>query len=135
MEKNLNPFLILTYEVPKEFKASTNAIYSGIHWRKRKVIVDYFHWISFEDCREVGKIDFLISLRFKFYFKSKYLDHLNLAFMSKAIEDWFVKNWLLDDDTNKFISEVNLKTVLLDKDFRKEMSFDYVEVEFYKEEI
>lgn len=136
METKENPFLILTYEIPKEFKVSTNKIYSWIHRTQRKIFADYFHGISFEDCREIidnsWMINFLISLKFKFYFKSRYLDHLNLAFMAKIIEDWFVKNWLIEDDTNKFISEVNLKSVLLDSKSRKDMSSDYLEVEFYK---
>ena len=132
MEKNLVPFLILTYEIPKEFKISTNKIYSWIHRTQRKFFADYFHNISFEDCHNLEKIDFLISLKFKFYFKSRYLDHLNLAFMAKTIEDWFVSNWLIEDDTNKFITNINLKTVLLDKKFRKDMISDYVEIKFYK---
>lgn len=129
-------FLVLTYEIPKNFKISTNKIYSGIHWTQRKIFADYFHQISFEDCREIinrsGKINFLISCKFKFYFKSRYLDHLNLAFMAKTIEDWFVCNWLINDDTNKFIKNITLESVLIDKKVRKSIKSDYVDIIFYK---
>lgn len=134
MGEKKEPVLVLTYEIPRNFKKSTNLIYKWVHWALRKQVADYFHNISAEDCSECVSIDFLVVIEFKFFFKSKYLDHLNLAFMAKAIEDWLVGNGLLKNDTNEFVDSVLLKTVRMDEKERRKMDFDFVEIEIFKAE-
>jgi len=117
---------ILRYNIPKQYKTSTNKIYSGIHWRKRKDIADFFHLLPLPDCRLLKPITKKVNIKFEFYFKSRYLDSSNCSFMWKCLEDWLVKSWLIKDDTNKYIWEVSYQSILIDKKIRKEMIHDYV---------
>lgn len=120
---------ILKYKIPKMYKVSTNAIYSGnMHWSKRKTIAWYFHRISHSDCKELRQYSKKVNIKFEFYFKSTYLDSSNCTFMGKMIEDWFVRNWLIEDDTNKFIGAVTYESILIEKKERKEMEWDYVKI-------
>jgi len=120
--------MILNYKIPKEFKVSTNAIYAGIHWRKRKKIADYYHYISVEDCMSLKTIIKPVILRFEFYFKSRYLDASNCSFMWKMLEDWLVKNWLLKDDTNKYVLWVTYICINIPPKERKQMENDYCRI-------
>jgi len=120
--------MILRYTIPKQYKVSTNCIYSWVHWRKRKQISDYYHSISLADCKQLKQITKKVNLRFEFYFKSRYLDSSNCSFIWKCIEDWLVKNWLLKDDTNKYVSVVSYMCTRIDKKIRKKMKEDYVRV-------
>ena len=121
---------VLKYKIPKEYKVSTNKIYAWIHFRTRKKYADYFHHISKTDCQQLKQITKLTNLIFEFYFKSRYLDSSNCSFMGKCLEDWFVKNGLLIDDTNKYINQVTYRSVLLDKKTRKDLEWDYVRIIF-----
>lgn len=113
--------MILRYDLPKEYKISTNAIYSWkTHWAKRKKIADYFHYISLQDCKQLKQITKPVNLRFEFYFKTRALDSSNCSFIAKCIEDWLVKNWLLKDDNNKYILSVTYQSITkkdIEKDF------------------
>ena len=120
--------VILKYLIPKEYKISTNAIYAWVHWRTRKKISDYYHAISIMDCKQLKQYKKKVNLRFEFYFKSRYLDSSNTTFMWKCIEDWLVRNWLLKDDTNKYIWDVTYNSMLIDPKERKKLQWDYVRI-------
>ena len=120
--------MILKYNLPKQYKVSTNAIYSGIHWRKRKQIADYFHNLTRTDCKQLKQITKKVNIDFEFYFKSRYLDSSNCSFMWKMIEDSLVKNWLLKDDTNKYVWKISFNSMLIEKKLRKELESDFIRI-------
>jgi len=120
--------MILKYNIPKEWKVSTNKIYAWVHWTKRKKISDYYHSLSRADCELLKQITKKVNLDFEFYFKSRYLDSSNCSFMWKCLEDWLVKNWLLKDDTNKYVWKVSYTSVLMDKEQRKQLESDYIRI-------
>jgi len=120
--------MILKYNIPKQYKVSTNKIYSGVHRRKRKEIADFYHLLPLADCKQLKQITKKVNLKFEFYFKSRYLDSSNTTFIWKCLEDWLVKWGLLKDDTNKYIWEVSYQSMQIDKKIRKEMREDYVRI-------
>lgn len=123
-----NP-IILRYDLPKQFKVSTNAIYSGnTHWTKRKKISDYFHNIVKEDCKQLEKVNEKVDLLFEFYFKSRYLDSSNCSFMGKCLEDWLVKWDLFLDDSNKYIWKVTYHSIEIEPKERKKLENDYIRI-------
>lgn len=118
--------MILKYNLPKQWKVSTNKIYSWIHWKQREKIADYFHNLVLDDCKQLKPITHKVNLDFKFYYKSRYLDSSNNSFVWKMLEDGLVKGWLLKDDDNKYIWQVSYESVLIDKKVRKEMESDFI---------
>lgn len=119
---------ILRYDIPKEFKVSTNKIYSWTHWTYRKKIADYYHYLSTQDCKQLKQYTNKVTIIFEFNFKTRALDSSNCSFMWKCIEDWLVKNWLFKDDTNKYIWAVTYKSITLSKEEKKNTKSDYVRV-------
>jgi len=117
---------VLVYNIPKQYKVSTNKIYAWMHWRQRKKIADYYHNISRDDCIELWHIDWKVDLDFKYYWRSRYLDSSNTSFISKTIEDSLVKNKLLTDDSNSYIWKVTYESILIDPKERKKQEWDYL---------
>ena len=120
--------MILEYEIPKQFKVSTNKIYSWVHWTKRKKIADYYHNLVKEDCILLKQIEKKVTIEFKFYFKSRYLDSSNCSFMAKMLEDWLVWNWLLINDTNTYVWKFSIESIFITPVDRKKMEWDLVEI-------
>jgi IS30 family transposase len=120
--------MILRYDIPKQFKVSTNRIYSWIHWTQRKKIADFYHYLSYHDCKQLKQITKKVNLRFEFYFTSRALDSSNCSYIGKCLEDWLVRNWLLKDDTNKFIWAVTYQSYTLTKEEKEYIKSDYVRV-------
>ena len=120
--------MILRYDLPKQWKVSTNKIYAWVHYRTRQKIADYFHYLVKEDCKQLKQITKKVNLDFEFYFKSRYLDSSNCSFMWKCLEDWLVKNWLLKDDTNQYIWKVSYHSILMSKEARTELNGDYIRI-------
>ena len=115
----------LRYDI---LKVSTNAIYSWMHWTKRKKLANLYHNLIKADCKKLEQITEKVDIDFKFYFKTRYLDSSNCGFMAKMLEDWLVNGWLLEDDTNKYIWKISLESVLLKIKDRKKINKDYVTI-------
>ena len=113
-------------------KVSTNAIYSWIHWTIRKEIANWYHRLTKEDCSEYLPLEDKVDLKMDFYFRTRYLDSSNCSFMWKMIEDSLVKNWLLTDDTNKYVWNFSCESIEIDKKERSKIEKDYVRVYIYK---
>lgn len=141
----MEEILRLKYDIPDETtvlynykqtkvnpKISTNKIYSWLHWRKRWPIAERFHNLTKQDCKEFETIKEKVDLRMRFYFKKHSFDSSNCSFMAKMIEDSLVKNWLLTDDTNKFVWEFRVESVELTTKQKKEMTGHYVRIYIYK---
>lgn len=84
--------------MPLPQKVSTNAIYAGMHWAKRKKIADTYHRaiLPFKGLKIYTPVQRLL---FTFTFKGKLLDCSNCSFMAKCLEDAMVMNGLLPNDT------------------------------------
>lgn len=120
--------IILRYDIPKQYKISTNKIYAWIHWTKRTKISNYFHDIVRLDCLQLNKIKNKVNLEFEFYFKSRYLDSSNCSFMWKCLEDWLVEWWLFIDDSNKYIWKVSYHSIEIEKKQRRKLQNDYIRI-------
>lgn len=84
-------------------KISTNRIYAGIHWTKRKKLADLYH-MSLLPYRKHKIQDYPVNINYIFTFKSKPLDTTNCTFMAKMLEDGLVANGIIEDDDIKHVT-------------------------------
>jgi len=117
------------YVIPKEFKMSTNKIYAWIFWTKRKKISDFYHSIVYSDAQKFDTLTEKVNIKMNFYWKSRVLDSSNCTFIWKCLEDWLVKWWLLEDDTNKYVWKFSCESIHLTPAQRKTLDGDYVVIE------
>lgn len=88
---------MIRFKLPE--KVSTNAIYAGMHWAKRKRIADHYHLAVLEEVSKLEKqIEYPVDITYVFNFKGNPLDTTNCTFMVKMIEDGLVQAGLLADD-------------------------------------
>jgi hypothetical protein len=90
-------------KIPLPEKVSTNQIYSGIHWAKRKKLADLYHQSLLEH-RKKEITEYPVEITYIFDFKAKPLDTTNCTFMVKMLEDSLVLNGILKDDDPKHVS-------------------------------
>lgn len=87
-------------------KESTNNIYAGQHWAKRKEYKDSVSGHAEKFCRlpePIGR--WPVSIRYRFIFETRPLDTLNCAYMAKCFEDAFRALAILPDDTPAYVAE------------------------------
>ncbi len=98
--------IMITYHIPLTgLKVSTNKIYAGIHWTKRKESADAIHSVATGFCRPVQKVQsYPVEIRYKFVFVTRPLDTLNCAYMAKCIEDAFRAIGILEDDSPSYVA-------------------------------
>lgn len=103
--------MAIEYRIPlRGIKFSTNQIYAGIHWAKRKEIKDSILSIAYGFCRPVQKAGpYPVELRYKFIFGSRGLDTLNTAAMAKMFEDAFRTIGILEDDDPAHVARTILE--------------------------
>lgn len=98
-------------------KISTNQIYSGIHWAKRKEIKDLYK----DYCRFNIKLEKVVSyparLVYEFNFKRNPLDTLNCAYMAKMIEDCLVEFGIIENDDPAHIFCSSIYSNKAEKDY------------------
>ena len=87
-------------------KDSTNRVYSGLHYRTRMKIADYWHnLVRAEIMSQLPKRKpFDVPVIIEFRFRSK-LDISNHSFLVKMIED-ALKGVLIHDDTQKYVKGI-----------------------------
>lgn len=91
-------------------KCSTNTIYAGIHWSKRKEIKDGIASVAGAFCRPVQKIQsYPVQIYYRFLFGTRPLDTLNTTFMAKCFEDAFRALGILKDDSPKYVAKTILE--------------------------
>ena len=117
-------FTIL-YTIPlKGLKFSTNKIYAGVHWAKRKEIKDNIESHARVFCRPVEKFgQYPIQICYKFFFVSRPLDTLNTSAMAKMFEDALCAFEIIKDDSYQYVAKTILEVVKIEKP--KE---DYLEI-------
>lgn len=115
---------MITYRVPLlGIKLSTNQSYAGIHWTKRKAIKDSVLSIVFGVCRPVLKVDsYPVDIRYRYVFKTRALDTLNTAIISKMLEDALCSIGVLEDDSPHFVKRSILEVDVLPKEKRSKSS-------------
>jgi hypothetical protein len=104
----MSRILIFKDKLPKQFKISTNKIYSGMHFRQRKKLKDSFfsYYKIMLMKHRVKPINTTIKLEFIFSFKTRLLDSSNCSYMAKMFEDTLVTTGILKDDSPKYIRSV-----------------------------
>jgi len=90
-------------------RQSTNKIYAGVHWGKRKKYKDDIHDLVLEYCHPVKINGYPVSIEYYFDFVGNGLDTLNCAFMAKCVEDSFRAMGMLDDDDPPHVAESIIK--------------------------
>lgn len=88
-------------------KVSTNKLYAGVHWGKRKKLADLYH-MSLLEYRNKNIEAYPVTLSFVFNWKSRALDCTNVAMMAKLLEDALVGMGVLKDDNPQYVQEVSL---------------------------
>jgi hypothetical protein len=95
----------MKFRIDLPFKVSTNAIYAGIHWRKRKSHKDQM-LLACIGMKQLKPVDKPVDIRMDFYFKSHALDSSNCSYLAKLLEDCLVKYGVLKDDSRKYVRDV-----------------------------
>lgn len=91
-------------------KVSLNAIYAGMHWRRRKELADLYHEEVLELKGKLKVEEYPVLITYEWHFVKNALDSLNCAYMSKMIEDGLVKVGVLENDSPKFVRRSMLDT-------------------------
>jgi hypothetical protein len=100
--------------IPIPEKVSTNDIYRGMHWSKRKRLADEFHEALIE--YRLVRFSLPASLLFTFTFKGKLLDCSNCTFMAKMLEDAMVQWKIIPDDTPDYVRRISIQVMRGTKD-------------------
>lgn len=93
--------------IPLPEKVSTNAIYAGLHWSKRKKLADLYH-ASLIEYRNKPINKYPVDVTYIFRFKGRLLDCDNCSYMAKLLKDG-LRHWkIIEDDTPEFVQSVTL---------------------------
>lgn len=87
-------------------KISTNKIYAGRHWAKRKKDKDDYHLLMHKPFKDLEPVKNLCDLTFIFTFKRNCLDSSNCSYMGKLIEDCLAEYQILKDDSRRYVQFV-----------------------------
>lgn len=86
-------------------KVSTNKVYAGVHWRKRKEWADLYHQEFWPIKGKVKVEKYPVVITYDFSFKANALDSLNCAMMAKMLEDGMVAVGILKDDCPEYVAK------------------------------
>lgn len=103
------------YRIPlRGLKVSTNKIYAGEHWTKRKQLKDSLISVAGYFCRPVQRIEsYPVEISYRFIFGTRALDTLNCAYMAKMFEDALRSFEILKDDDPKCVARSIIEVVAL----------------------
>ena len=92
-------------------KVSTNKIYAGQHWSKRKKDADSIVSIAGWFFRPIQKIEsYPVEICYKFFFVSRALDTTNCSYLVKCIEDALRAFEILKDDSPKYVARTIIES-------------------------
>ena len=108
---------MIIYRIPLQgLKFSTNKIYAGIHWAKRKAIKDSCLDYARAFCRPIQEFGpYPIEIRYRFIFASRALDTTNCTFLVKMFEDSFRALGILKDDNPKYVVRTIIEVATISK--------------------
>jgi len=90
---------------------STNKIYAGHHWSKRKKDADSIVSLAGWFFRPIQRIEsYPVEIRYKFFFVSRALDTTNCTYLVKCIEDALRAFEILKDDSPKFVERTIIES-------------------------
>lgn len=103
---------MITYHIPLTgLKVSTNKIYAGQHWSKRKESADAILGIARWFCRPIQKIEsYPVEICYKFVFVTKALDTTNCSYMVKMLEDALRSLEILKDDSPQYVARTIIES-------------------------
>lgn len=107
---------MLSIKLPIPEKVSTNKVYEGMHWGKRKKLADLYHTTFLQFKNKFVVTSYPIEITFIYTFKSRPLDVDNVSFMTKMCIDGMRHIGLLQDDSIDFIQGLDTKIKRGDKD-------------------
>lgn len=109
--------LPLTYQMPLQgLKVSTNKIYAGQHWSKRKSFKDSVTSVAGYFCRPAQRIEsYPVQIHYRFFFASQPLDTLNTAYIAKAVEDSLRSIGILENDDPAHVGKSILEVAQIDR--------------------
>ncbi len=115
---------MIQYRIPLAgIKISTNTIYAGIHWTKRKELKDSCFSIAKYFCRPIQKVEsYPVEIRYRFLFVSRPLDTTNTTFMVKMFEDTLCALGILQDDSPQYVTRTIIEVVMVRKEKSKKRS-------------
>jgi len=85
---------------------STNSIYAGMPWQKRKRIADAAHIATKIAARGCGMAVSAVSIEFHPMIRGRCFDTDNYGFSAKCIVDGLVRSGVLPDDTNRWVKRI-----------------------------
>ena len=91
---------------------SLNAFYAGMHWGKRKEIMDEWHMLFLAEFRNVikQKVNWPITVSATLYSKRVPRDCDNVVIAAKAACDALVMGGFIPDDSPEYVSAVILRS-------------------------
>lgn len=105
----------MTYKVTVDaLPPSLNAFYSGMHWAKRKAIVDQWHWLfraAFLHAKLPKKLETPLTIHVVQYCKGVVRDNDNAVVIAKLAQDSLKLFGYIPDDNPKYINKVILESV------------------------
>lgn len=106
---------LIHYRIPlRGLKVSTNKIYAGEHWSKRKQIKDSLLSVAGYFCRPARKIEsYPVQISYRFLFGTRALDTLNCAYMAKMFEDALRAFGILEEDDPKYVARSIIEVVVV----------------------
>ena len=90
-------------------KISTNEIYAGVHWTKRKKHKQDFLLLT-NGMKRLKPVEGIVDLEFVFTFRRNALDSSNNSYCAKILEDCLVHHKILKDDTIKFVRKISMES-------------------------
>jgi hypothetical protein len=116
---------MIRYKIPiTQLKQSTNKIYAGVHWAKRKEFKDSVLDYANGFCRPTQKVEsYPVEVRYQFFFRKKPLDTLNCAYIAKCFEDALRTLGTLQDDDVEFVARAIIEVAAPGTALAAQMAF------------
>ena len=120
---------LLHYHLPLAgIKFSTNHLYTGIHWGKRKYLKDQILQAVALFCRPRRSLqEEPLEISYRFFFETRALDTLNTVGMAKCIEDSLHTLGVLIDDSPRYVRRSVIESIPLKS--KNKIKNDFVEIE------
>ena len=117
---------MISYLIPLTgIKVSTNRIYAGIHWTKRKKIKDSILDIAAVFFRPIQRIlAYPVEIRYRFIFSSRALDTTNTTFLVKMFEDALRALEIIKDDSPQYVARTVIEVVVVPRTKNKKAPHD-----------
>lgn len=97
-------------------KTSTNKIYAGQHWTKRKSSADAILSIATYFCRPIQSVkSYPVEISYRFVFTTRALDTTNCSYMVKMFEDALRTLKVIEDDSPLYVAKTIIESVVATK--------------------